>query len=266
MEIKETIVEEQQMEPQVQEQQTQVTAPEQEAPMQVQQPKTFTQQEVDDIVSRRLGRRENRLRKEYEDQYGNLVRVLRSGTGKEDLGEITEQLQQFYGQRGVTVPEKSGYSDREEAILAKAEAEDIISSGYSEVVDEVERLAKLGLDKMSARDKAVFQSLSTYRQNAERQQELSRMGVSEDVYNGKSFQDFASKFASSTPVAEIYDIYSKMQPKKDIKPMGSMKNMESGDSGVKDYYTRDEALKFTQKDLDKNPALYQAIVKSMQKW
>lgn len=264
METKETIVENQQVE--AQEQQDQVIAPEQEAPMQVQQPKTYTQQEVDDIVSRRLGRRENRLRKEYEDQYGDLIRVLRNGTGKEDLGEITQQLSQFYGDRGVSAPEKSLYSDREEAILAKAEAEDIIHSGYEEVVDEVERLAKKGLDKMSSREKALFQSLSTYRQDTERQQELSRLGVSEDVYKGKAFQNFASKFAPSTPVADIYDIYSKLQPKKDIKPMGSMKNMESGDSGVKDYYTRDEALKFTQKDLDKNPALYQAIVKSMQKW
>lgn len=248
-------------------QEQQVQAPEnQEEPLRLQQPKTYTQEELDDIVGRRLARRENRLRKEYDSKYGRLEQVLRSGTGKEDLGEITEQLQQFYGQRGVTVPEKSGYSDREEAILAKAEAEDIIRSGYSEVVDEVERLAKIGVDKMSARDKTLFQTLAAYRQNEERTQQLSQLGVSEDVYKGKDFQDFAAKFASSTPVADIYDIYSKLKPKKDIKPMGSMVNQDSGDNGVKDFYTRDEALKYTQKDLDKNPALYQAIVKSMSKW
>ena len=48
--------------------------------------------------------------------------------------------------------------------------------------------------------------------------------------------------------------------------MGSMKNNTLKDSGVKDFYTRDEALKFTKKDFDKNPALYKAVEQSMLKW
>ena len=44
------------------------------------------------------------------------------------------------------------------------------------------------------------------------------------------------------------------------------KNATSKDSGVKDFYTRDEALKFSKKDLDSNPALYKAIENSMSKW
>jgi hypothetical protein len=48
--------------------------------------------------------------------------------------------------------------------------------------------------------------------------------------------------------------------------MGSMKNSVSTDNGVKDFYSRDEALKFTQKDFDKNPALFDAVRKSMYKW
>lgn len=244
----------------------QVPEQEQEQQPRIQQPKTYTQEEVDDIVSRRLARREGRLRREYDDTYGRLMTVLRTGTGKEDPGEIADSLAEFYGKRGVTVEQKPAYSEREEAILARAEAEDIIRSGDDEVAYEVERLAKLGAEKMSAREKAVFQSLANHRQNAQRNQQLSELGVSEEVYNGKEFRDFASKFTASTPVTDIYDIYSKLQPKKDIKPMGSMTNTESGDKGVKDFYSRDEALKFSQKDLDKNPALYQAIIKSMEKW
>ena len=48
--------------------------------------------------------------------------------------------------------------------------------------------------------------------------------------------------------------------------MGSMKNNTSDEGTVKDFYTRDEAMKFTKKDFDKNPALFKAVEKSMLKW
>ena len=57
-----------------------------------------------------------------------------------------------------------------------------------------------------------------------------------------------------------------MQPKKEVRTAGSMKNATQTDSGVKDFYTRDEALQFTKKDFDKNPALFKAVEKSMLKW
>ena len=48
--------------------------------------------------------------------------------------------------------------------------------------------------------------------------------------------------------------------------MGSMKNSESGDNGVKEFYSVEEARKFSKKELDANPALFKAIEKSMLKW
>jgi hypothetical protein len=48
--------------------------------------------------------------------------------------------------------------------------------------------------------------------------------------------------------------------------MGSMKNTDSADNGIKEYYSPEEARKFTRKELDENPALFNAIRKSMQKW
>ena len=108
--------------------------------------------------------------------------------------------------------------------------------------------------------------LAEHRQRAERGQELSKIGVTEDVYNSREFQDFAGKFNANTPIRDIYDIYNKTQPKKEIKTMGSMKNHNSGDKGVKDFYTVDEARKFTKKDFDENPALFAAVEKSMQRW
>ena len=179
---------------------------------------------------------------------------------------MTDTFKGFYESKGFTFPEQHSYSDRDNEILARAEAKEIIDMGYDEVVEEVDRLASLGVENMTPRDKAYFKELAEYRKNTERQGELSKIGVSEDVYNSKEFQDFASKFNSSTPIADIYNIYNKTQPKKEFKPMGSMTNKTSEDGTVKDFYTRDEALQFTKADFDKNPALYKAVQESMHKW
>ena len=80
------------------------------------------------------------------------------------------------------------------------------------------------------------------------------------------FQAFAEKFNPDVPLEEIYGIYDKMQPKKEVRTMGSLKNSLSQDSGVKDFYTKEEALRFTRKDFDQNPALFRAVEASMAKW
>lgn len=231
-----------------------------------QTPKLFTQDEVNEIVGKAKARTKAKLQKDYDRKYGDLESVLRAGTGKESVEEMTDTFKQFYVKKGIQIPEKPKYSDRDIEVLARAEAEDIIRGGYEEVVEEVDRLAQMGAANMTPRDKAIFKALAEHRQQAERGRELSKLGVTEDVYNSKDFTDFAGKFNPNTPIADVYDIYRKTQPKKEYKTMGSMKNSESSDSGVKDFYTRDEALKFSQKDFDKNPALYEAVRKSMYKW
>lgn len=166
----------------------------------------------------------------------------------------------------MKIPERPAYSEDDIRVLARAEAEDIISSGDAEVAAEVDRLTGIGAKNMTAREKALFKVLAEHRQNTERGRELARMGVTEDVYGSQAFRDFAGKFAPNTPIKDIYDIYEKTQPKKEIKPMGSMKTSGNDDGAVKDFYTRDEALKFTKKDFDKNPALFKAVEASMLKW
>lgn len=233
-------------------------------------PKTYTEAEfnakLDEVLGKKIARKEAKIRKEYERKYGGLEEVLRAGTGKESVEDMTDTFKQFYEKKGIKMPQKPAYSDSDIEVLARAEADDIIRAGYEDVVEEVDRLAELGLSNMTAREKAVFRTLAAHRQNAERGRELAKLGVTEDVYNGKEFTEFASKFNPDTPIADIYDIYNKTKPKKDIKPMGSMKNSTSDDGTVKDFYTRDEAMQFTKKDFDKNPALYKAVTESMLKW
>lgn len=230
-------------------------------------PKTYTQEEVNEIVGRRLARNEARIKKEYEKKYGELETVLKAGTGKNDVQDMTNAFRDFYKSKGVEIPEnKPTYSEREMNILVKAEADEIINAGYDDVVEEVDRLAKIGLNNMSPKEKMLFRTLAEHRKNTENYNELSRIGAPKDVYDSKEFKEFSSKFNPNIPIKDIYDIYNKTIPKKEIKPMGSVKNVVSDDSKVKEFYTREEAMKFTRKDLDKNPELVKAIENSMRKW
>ena len=233
-------------------------------------PKTYTEAEfnakLDEVLGKKIARKEAKIRREYERKYGNLEEVLKTGTGEEDVEKITAVFKDHYSKRGIKFPDKPTYNTREIEVLAKAEAEEIIRAGYDDVVEEVDRLADIGAANMTDREKAVFKTLAEYRQSTDRKKELAKIGVTEDVINSQEFKDFAGKFAANVPVKDIYDIYAKTQPKKDIKPMGSMKNTNAGENGVKDFYTFEEAKKFTKKDFDKNPELYKKVTESMTKW
>ena len=228
-------------------------------------PKTYTQEEVDAIVGKRIARNTAKITKQFERKYGRLEEVLKAGTGNESVEELTNTFTDFYEKKGIQLKKEPEYSARDIEVLAMAEAKDIINSGYEYVVDEVERLTEVGFANMTPREKAVFKVLAEHRQNAERKNELTKLGVTEDVYGSKEFTEFASKFNSNTSVKDIYDIYSKTLPKKEIKTMGSMKNT-SKDNAVKDFYTPDEARAFSRKYLDEHPEVVQVIERCMAQW
>ena len=230
-----------------------------------QTPKTYTQDEVNDLMGKRTARLEAKLRKEYDRKYGRLEGVLKAGTGKQDMEEIADEFEQHYAEKGITMPQKQKFSDSDLATLAEKDATEIISAGYDEVVDEVDRLTKLGADHMTDREKLVFKTLAQHRQNVERETELAKLGVTEEIYKSAEFQNFAKKFTSDTPITDVYDIYRKTHAK-EVKTMGSMKSTGGSDSGVKDYYSFEEASKFTKADFDRNPELYKKVQESMTKW
>ena len=231
-----------------------------------QTPKMFTQDEVNDIVGRSKARERAKIEKQYKREYGELVDVLRAGTGKETVEDMTSTFRDFYTKKGLKIPEKPTYSAKDIEVLARADADEIIRGGFDDVIEEADRLKEIGAANMTAREKAVFVALTNHIQATETGRELSKLGVTEEVYASKDFKDFMGKFNPQTPIAEIYEIYSNRQPKKEIKTMGSMKNTPAADSGVKEYYSPEEARKFTKADFDKNPALFAAVEKSMLKW
>jgi hypothetical protein len=234
--------------------------------VQEQAQKTYTQDELDAIVGKRIARNTAKIRKEYEKKYGELETVLKAGTGKEDLVDMTNTFRQFYEEKGVKIPQKPNYSysDKDLEVLAEADAREY--ADYEDVKEELDRLADIGVANMTAREKALFRVLADREKNTRESKELAKIGVTEDVYGSKEFKDFAKQFNANTPITTIYNIYNKTKPQKEIKTMGSMKTNTPQDAGVKEFYTVDEARRFTKKDFDKNPALYDAVQRSMLKW
>ena len=228
-------------------------------------PKTYTEAEfnakLDEVLAKKIARKEAKIRKEYDREYGDLMETLRAGTGKKEVGEINDTFSKFYESKGIKIAKKPDYSEKDVDVLARADADEIIQGGFDEVVEEADRLNRMGVDRMNARDKAVFKRLTDHIQTTERNKELAEIGITEDIYNSKEFQDFARKFNSNTPMKDVYDIYAKMQPKKEIRTAGSMKNSVVN-NGVKDYYTPEEIERMTEEDLD-NPKVWEAVRRSM---
>lgn len=158
-------------------------------------------QKLTDGINKAISRREGKLRKEFENEYGELIKILKSNIGEDDIKKVTEEVRKL-------------------------------------CADETQN-----------------------------NRQLSEIGVSEDVYNSAEFKSFASKFNSDTPITDIYNIYNQItKPQKQVQQMGSLKSTTSGENDIKDFYSYDEASKFTNADFEKNPKLFEAVKNSMRKW
>ena len=225
----------------------------------VEQPKTFTQEEMNAAVGKGKARERAKVEKQYRREYGELIDVLKAGTGKESIGEMTDMFRGFYEKKGIQIKRNPEYADDDIEILARAEAADIIKAGYEEVAEEVDRLADVGFENLTPREKKIFQTLADHRKNAERVRELSSIGVTEDEYNSAEFQEFVSMFNPNTPITKVYETYRKTHQ----KPLQTMGSMKQGNTRVeKDFYTPEEISRLTEEDLD-DPKVWEAVRRSM---
>lgn len=236
---------------------------EEEAPKE--QGKFYTDDElnktVDDLVSKKLGRKISKIEKEYKRKYSKLENVLNAGLGTSDVEDATNQLTDFYKEQGINIPNmEPQYSEREMELLAKAEADDIISSGYQDIKEEVDRLSEIGIDNMSKRDKLLFHRLASERTRIEEEKELASIGVNKEMLNDEAFRVYREKLNPKMSLKEQYEMYLESKPKKENKKMGSMKSGPT--SEIKEHYTEDEISKLTSEQLD-DPKVWDAVIKSM---
>jgi hypothetical protein len=230
--------------------------------------KTYTQADVDRMVKEKLDEvmpgKISRIEKKMERKYGNLISTLEAGTGKKGVEELDDTFRGFYTGKGVNVPPKqSEYSGKDDEYLAERYVSEIISEGEAE--EEFARLEALGA-KMNKREQAAFKILAERLQDAKNYGELAQIGVTKEEYNSEEYQKFRRQFTPEIPETTRYKMYQQNQPKKEVKSMGSMKSNVPQNNGVKDFYSFEEAQKFSKADFDKNPALYAAVCKSMTKW
>lgn len=223
---------------------------------------------LDEVLPKKLARREAKIRKEYEKKYGQLENVLKAGLNVNNIEEATEQLTNFYTQRGTEIPTyHSEYSDRDLEILAQGDYEDIINgSTFKEIEEEANRLADIGLDNMTGREKLTFQKLGKYLTEEKSKKELAAMGVDDSLLKDADFNEFASNLNPSLSIKDKYELYKKYRPMPKVEPIGSMKANTGNETGVKEFYTYEEASQFTREDFDKNPELFKAVERSMTKW
>lgn len=250
--------------------------------------KIYTEEEVEEIKSQIAKDYESKSQKifnarwareksNYEKENAQLLQiedVLKGQLGAKDRNELMQKLSDFY-QVDIKSSQNSKLSDRDERILAKADAQEFKELGVDEMVSEANRIASIPKDQRSLRDEVVFETLAQEITEQKNINELKEKGYDLAVLDDKKFKDFRSKLNYKTTIAEAVDMYKLLtkgqaidiEPNKPIKPAsaGSTKSNITQNK-IKEFYTREESLQYDKKDFDENPELWQAMLKSMPKW
>lgn len=225
---------------------------------------------LDEVLAKKIARKEAKIRKEYDKKYGKLESVLRAGTEIEgDIDEITNTFDQFYTKnvKGYKSPTEPTYSNKDLELLAKAEANEMIETyDFSELEEEANRLAEIGVNNMTDRERLVFTRIGDYLVQEQSKKQLASIGITDKDLNDAEYIEFKKNLNPSMSEKDKYEIYTKYKPKPKVEPIGSMKGTTVKDTAVKDFYTREEAMQFTKADFDKNPELFKAVENSMLKW
>ena len=233
--------------------------------------KTFTQEQLDAIIADRVRRERNtssrseaNIRREYEEKLADIENIIKAGFGTNNLDEGLTRITELCKNKGITIPErKSSYSQSDLEVLANHAANEIIADGYDAVDLELKKLANKGVDRMTSREKLIFDKLNTTKKVMDSEKELASIGVKPEILQSKEFKDFADKFTGSKfSMKEVYEMYAKeTKPKPKAKPIGSMINNNPKEE--KAFISEAEYDKMTEKEIEANMDL---IRKSMQKW
>ena len=225
------------------------------------------EEKIKDRLARDRASQERKYNKELA-KYKHLENVMNTGLGVDNVDDAITKASEFYREQGIEIPEyKEGFSERDEKILAKADAQEIIDLGRAEMEAEANRIASIPAEQRSVREKTIFDTLCKELISLRDIDELKAKGYKTDILQTKEFSQFRDQFNVNTPISTIYEMYNKMngQAVKQPASPGSAKSNTSTNE-IKEYYTPEEARQFKEEDFEKNPKLMEAIEKSMQKW
>lgn len=226
--------------------------------------KTFTQEEVNNMIRDRLTRERNNLDRKYKDElskYEELAYLTQKGLKAESLEETLEKSRSFYGKQGITYTQVR--NTRDEEILADADVSMIIDSSdnLDDIESEIKRILAKG-NNVSTREKIVAEKLIRELETRQELQELAKIGVKPEEYNSKEFIEFKKKFNKETSIGDIYELYStKNKSTRKVENPGSMKSIPAKEK--KKFITEAEYDRMTDKEIEANMDL---IKESMSKW
>lgn len=216
----------------------------------------------------------DRVKREREEagtraKYEQLESMMKSALGAKDIDDVITKSREFYMEQGITIPDtinKPSLNERDEIVLAKADANDIIKLGKSEMEIEANRIASIPEENRSLRDRTIFNDICERLTMMKDIESLNVKGYDTKILEDKDFLSFKEQFNFRTPISQIYEMYNKVHGNKKVQPKspGSAKTTLTSNE-IKDYYTPEEVRAFKEEDLD-NPKLMRAIELSMQKW
>lgn len=224
------------------------------------------EEKVKDRLARDRASQERKFNKELA-KYKHLESVINAGLGVDNLDDAISKTSSFYKEQGINIPEfKDSYSERDEKILAKADAKEIIDLGRDEMEAEANRIASIPETQRTIREKVVFDTICEELTNIKATEELKSKGYDVSILDNKDFQDFRNQFTVSTPISKIYDMYNKVNGTVAERPKspGSAKSTTQVKQ-IKDYYSPEDFDKLTVEDLN-NPEVMKVVDKSRLQW
>ena len=223
------------------------------------------------IEQRLIRDRINRERKQNQElaKYRQLESIMKAGLGVETLDEAINKSSEFYKGQGVNIPiykEESSLSERDEKILAEADAREIISFGKQEMETEANRIASIPENKRTLREKTVFNALCKELINLRDVDTLKSKGYEIDLLNEKKFIEFRNQFNVNTPIETIVGMYKQVNNLNVEQPKspGSAKS-STGIKQIKDYYSPEDFDKLPDDELN-NPKIMEIVDKSRLQW
>lgn len=233
--------------------------------------KTFTQEDLDRVVSQEKARFERKYRKEEESKLNEakqLKEALRIGLNLSEEDDVLSKVKDFYKEQGIDIPDTKSVNKKDSEILGKADAQEIIDTfDDTEIEARANELAeKQSKGKTSARENAEFFKLGEYLTNKLKEKELETNGIDVSILLNKEFKEFANKFNSNMKVSEIYEMWEKINGNTPKKPVSTGSSRSTTpENQLKEYYTPDEVDKLSSKDLD-NPTIFKRVRESMKRW
>ena len=205
-------------------------------------------QKVNEIADRRVARKMRKVNQEI-DSYKDTINVLKSQIGGETIEDINNNLRNLYQNEGVELPKKIVSEDTDYIeYQANKDCEDIESEGYEKVKEEANRLAGIGYENLSSKDKILFTKLCASLNLEDDKRVLRSLNVDTQILEDKDFIQFKEQFNRNVPISKIYDMYS---GKKETK-INTPGNLENKSTVERDYFTDEEIEAMSEEELEKN--------------